>query len=208
MPTYTPAAQAPPTSYTLPADGEKVKAASVNPTFEDLADAVKWLTESNMPSTPIAYWHRNDWEVADNTWTYGFTPHWGPSQLTTGGQIGLALDLPHGCTLNTVTVYIDPAAGHGGLPTLPNVKVYKTAPDVGTQTQLGSTSTDTSGSVGAYEAIHAMPTISSINEVIDREALRYYLVFTGEAGGNFVALLRITGVQVQYTVTKRDDGAA
>jgi hypothetical protein len=43
MPIYTPAAQAPPTSYTLPADGEKVKAASVNPTFEDLADAVKYL---------------------------------------------------------------------------------------------------------------------------------------------------------------------
>lgn len=43
---YTPVAAVPPASYTIPSEGDKIRAASVNPVFEDMADTIKYLFSS------------------------------------------------------------------------------------------------------------------------------------------------------------------
>ncbi len=209
---YTPTAVVPPTSYTIPSDGDPKTAASVNVPFQSIMDGVRYLNEGKRPSAVHSKWTHVHWQSADANWDFGFGTQWGPKQLITATQIGGELDLPDGCTLTSVTVYIDPAngGGHGGgLPTLPGYSVFKLDPTSGIHTQIGTAKTDTSGSVPVYEALHFItPALTGLSEVINKEVNRYYIIFTGEGGGNFQAGLRIVGVQVGFTTTKQDDSAA
>lgn len=192
----------------LPEDGDPLDAASVRVAMEFMLDVEDYLNEGGQPLEVHDHWHRNDWEVDHTTWTYGYTGvGWGPSQITSNTQTGLPLDLPNGCTLNSVTVYIKPAGGHGGEPTKPSFKVFRLNPGTGVETQLGSTSTDTT-TLPSYENLHAMPAVSGLAHFVDKQTYRYYITFTGEAGGQYQNGLRIVGVNVQFTTTGRDTGAA
>jgi hypothetical protein len=119
-----------------------------------------------------------------------------------GSTVDLKLHLPDGATLTGVTVYVNPAAGHGGLPTLPGFTVYR-RDDTDTETSLG-TGTDTSGSVVIYEAAHGIAS-GAISHTVDKARNRYYLRFTGESGGNFVANGTIYNISCTYAANNHDE---
>lgn len=77
------------------------------------------------------------------------------------------------------------SAVHAGLPSsMPSMQLWKIDPSTGTVTQVGSTATDASGSVGAYEAAHVL-TISSLTQLID--GFVFFLLFRGEDDTNALA---------------------
>ncbi len=119
------------------------------------------------------------------------------------------LDLPHGCVLDDVNVSIDPANGHGALPSaasLPEWELYR-VDSAGTATLLHS-ETDSSGNVSTYEAGHTIDQGGTLAITIDAATYAYRLHFIAEGATNFVAGLRLRSVTLQYTMTATDPGAA
>ena len=128
------------------------------------------------------------------------------STSTTTSTLSLPLvGLPNGATLQTVTVKFKGQPAHGGAPgTMPTLKVYRRAIAAGSFTQLGSTTTDTYGSAGAYETTHDI-SVASIAHTIDRTANTYQLVFTFEGGVNSVAGASVFAIYVTCDVTKQTE---
>lgn len=133
-------------------------------------------------------------------------------QLTTlGTSVALAtwpLDVPHGATINSVSVKVIGAGGHGALPaTMPCVKFRKWNISTASGT-VSSGTNDGSASVGAFEAAHTI-TRSGIAEVVNNSTTRYGVQFESEGGANAVAGLLVVGVTVNFTTgTAFDRGAA
>lgn len=122
------------------------------------------------------------------------------TDTTSAGAVSFEITPPCSCQLNSVTVIIKPAGAHGGLPgTMPTLSVWRWDPTTETNTQLGSTTTDTSASVGVYEGAHTL-TVSGLTETIDTETgTRFYALFTGESGANAVNNLNVN--QCRATVS-------
>ena len=137
------------------------------------------------------------------------------TERTTPAPISFSVDsecmasfrLPNGCTLSSVTFYVDPADHTGtGLPaTMPSFKLWKNAVATGTQTQIGTTATDTSANATIYSAVHAIAK-SGLSEVIDNANYSYFMQFFCEAGANAAAIF-LLGVKFSITVTQQDDAA-
>lgn len=128
------------------------------------------------------------------------------STSTTTSTVTLPLvGLPNGATLNTVTVKFKGAAAHGGAPgTMPTLKVNCRGITAGSFTQLGTTTTDTYGSAGAYETTHDI-SVASIAHTIDRTANTYQLVFTFEGGANAVLGASLFAISATCTITDQPE---
>lgn len=128
------------------------------------------------------------------------------STSTTTSTVTLPLvGLPNGATLNTVTVKFKGAAAHGGAPgTMPTLKVNRRGITAGSFTQLGTTTTDTYGSAGAYETTHDI-SVASIAHTIDRTANTYQLVFTFEGGANAVLGASLFAISATCTITDQPE---
>jgi len=141
--------------------------------------------------------------VADlSSWTTAvIDPHL--YNATVGTPVFVWLRVPHGATLNTVTVKFNPPAGHGGgLPaTMPNLKAFRVIDS--TMLQLGSTATDATAA-GSYEATHTL-SVTGIATVIDRTQYRYLATFTAEAGANSFVGTEFYETTVTYTTTAYDE---
>jgi hypothetical protein len=97
-------------------------------------------------------------------------------------------NLIDGASLTSVIVRVDGdlagGGSHGGLPaTMPRLTVYR-RDDGASLTQLGQ-ATDSSSSVGAYDAAHEI-TVSGLTDTID-EAKPYFASLRGESGANSIA---------------------
>jgi hypothetical protein len=128
------------------------------------------------------------------------------STSTTTSTVTLPLvGLPNGATLNTVTVKFKGQAAHGGAPgTMPTLKVNRRGIAAGSFTQLGSTTTDTYGSAGAYETTHDI-SVTGIAHTIDRTANTYQLVFTFEGGANAVLGASLFAISATCTITDQPE---
>lgn len=117
--------------------------------------------------------------------------------LAAGGQqsfLGLAtvekdksgvhdIDVPHGSVMTEFRVYVAPNT-HVSLPgTMPTFGLWKVKID-GTGSTNISTGTDSSGTVGAYNAIHELVFSLGPHVTVDRVNYVYYFLFTGESGAN------------------------
>jgi len=118
-----------------------------------------------------------------------------------------AINLPDGAVLNSISVYIEGAAGHAGAPTtMPTVQLISKAPAAGGNgVAVTSAVTGTYGSPAAYEAPHAI-TLSTIAYTVTRAATRLCLLVTSELGANAIAGFKVHGCIVTYTTTSLDDG--
>lgn len=111
----------------------------------------------------------------------------GMRQIYVASATGLRydLDLPNNGTLTAVSIRIDPANGHGALPTVPAFSVYKQNCTTGTITQIGATFTDTLTLGTGYENSHTL-SVSGLSEVINRSQFVYWCVFRGESGASAI----------------------
>jgi len=213
-----------PASITIPSDGDSKPVSSVNAAFEGLMDKI---VHTQLPASDAAESYplasrslaRVQRGVATSSQTAGVSD-WCVQNgfncaiflqvtLAAGAVLYQPLDLPDGCTLTSVLVWLAAAPGsHGGLPvTMPSARLYKCDPTTGTLTQIGITTGDPSN-LAAYEAVHFISIGGGINEVIDNGVYRYVVGINGESGGGSIAGLEYIATTCVFTTTKMDPGAS
>lgn len=140
--------------------------------------------------------------VGDFTLVTG-PPEWIWKNPTVGGRLLIPIRPLHGAVLDTVTVRWKGAAGHGALPTMPTIRVYKKDKD-GVETALAAATSDTAANVAAYEVVHSITT-GALAHTVDRSLYSYHVKVTGETGGNFVANAQAQGAEFTEVVTSYNE---
>lgn len=111
--------------------------------------------------------------------------------------------LYQGATIASVTFYLDAAGGHGALPTMPSVAVYRSnlasAPASAHLLAAGWLS-DSSANVAAYEVFHSIVYTPNQNNVVDKSQYSYFAYFQNEMGANRVAGLEFHSIVVVQTL--------
>jgi hypothetical protein len=141
--------------------------------------------------------------TTSGNWGLAPTPHGSWRNTAAGGTLNIYLEgLPNGAELSSLVLRWEGAVGHGALPVLPSIALYRINDD-GTETSIASAS-DTSASTGAYEVAHDI-TLSAIGHTIDLTLYRYMLIVTGETGGNFVANAKAMKLKGTCTITDQSE---
>lgn len=98
-------------------------------------------------------------------------------------QAEIVLDLPHGQVLTAIRVAFDPT-NVGALPgTMPSIAMFRYPRTGGGEVAVGSPVTDSSGSTGAYNAVHDVE-ITGLSHTIDRSTNVYVLRVQGSSGSS------------------------
>lgn len=193
---------------TGPANGDPVDGGAGGPAYDmgqKLANRIEFLKDhvvaaaSERIRLPFVHLNPVDGTTVTAGWAFGAAgTAYAINQVSaTGAYIAwFEIVQPKTCTLTEITVNLAGAAGHGALPTMPTITLYRQdTGSLGAPATVG-TATDTAASVPAYEAVHPVA-LTGLSEVLAHDSgLRYYLKVTGEAGGSAVAglaLLEITG---------------
>ncbi|MFS8066595.1 MAG: hypothetical protein ACMG6S_09520 [Byssovorax sp.] len=130
-------------------------------------------------------------------WTPGGGMTW--SNATLGVPLYIPINIPNGAILDTVSVYIQGAAAHAGLPASPPVMSVKRYNISSTITLTVTSLIDTSANVAAFQALHAI-TKTSIAHTIDKTLNRYFVQLDAESGGS--ALVGATYLYCVITYTR------
>jgi len=131
--------------------------------------------------------------------------HWLDTS-NTNETIVFPIEVPDGASWTFFTVEIKGSPTDPSLPTnLPRVRVYKKRIATGAVTQIAS-QTDTSGTLGAYQAYHAI-TADCLGEVIDKTLFRYYCEVRAAFGGATTSGLEIHMRYASIAVTSQDPAA-
>lgn len=176
----------------------------VAPTFTgDTVTANTFLFNSN-PTFDRTVEHPGEPDWATTAF-WDFVAYFWTVNSATAGNLYIQLHLPHGSVLNSVTVWINPPAGHaafpGGAPTMPSIAVKRRTVATGNQATLQSM-TDASATAGAYEATHAITATLASPHTVDREANVYYVSLVTEGGANAILGTVYEGASVNYTVSE------
>ncbi len=183
------------TPLTAPADGDSVNGATWVAAIQGYANRLKYLA-ARVPGVQSEVINVMPMPVASSG-AYFTAPEGAPDQgpmLQTGtpGSDPIAkcpwYNAPRKGTLTQVVLRVQgswASAVHGALPTsMPAFKVWRVDINTGAKTQVGSTATDASGTVGAYEAAHDI-TLSGLSESL--EGRLYFIEVRGEDDTNALA---------------------
>jgi len=208
-----------PTAITIPSDGDNKPAASVNAALEGLADRTASLERRVVLSSfgtvvrTISEAYFISMDGSSPTWTstgegtklvQASIDALGPNP----NYFTQLLRLPHGCTLQSLSGFLRPHAGHAFLPSLPpGFTVYKRRVNTGAAPVLIGTGTATYADVAAYETLLEFD--AAINEVIDNSLYIYWATFIGERDVDTSVLGAIFyGFTALLSVPTLDPGAA
>lgn len=143
-------------------------------------------------------------------WAYQQTEQvWRQTSVADTGPLVIPFRWIDGATVTQIDVVLrgsGTGGSHGSLPaTMPVVQFKRTAiPSGGTG---GSSQVDTSGSVGAYDAVHTVSITSLTDLETDSGGQVAYIYIFGEAGANSVAsALNLHAVTAHFTVTEIRSG--
>ena len=127
--------------------------------------------------------------------------HWGVSNFDVD-------DLPDGCALQSLRLYLKGGPTHGAVPTgLPQIVMQRIDPAGGAVTTL-ATATDAPANVAAYEALHSFAlAFSSPGLTLDKTTYSYRLKMRSEYDSNAQPLLEIWGVKAIFNMTHLDQKA-
>lgn len=151
--------------------------------------------------------------IPDTTTDWAIVAHAAQAAVATAATVRLLLRLPNGATLTGLSVYIQAAPAHAGLPAnKPTCQLHKISAS-GTTTQIGTTITDAPADTTAYQASHILgpsggagPTLSGLSEVIDNTTYVYRVSVSNESSTNALSGLVIRRPLWVCTVTKLDHG--
>lgn len=120
-------------------------------------------------------------------------------------KFGYEIDVPHGASISSATIYMRPPGGHGGFPgmkpaTFPQVDVYRYVPATGVTTTL-ATQVDPNNTVVAYESYTAITATLGTPEIADRSMGRYFVILSTETGANALSGTSIFGGSVTYATS-------
>jgi hypothetical protein len=127
-----------------------------------------------------------------------------PGATTTQGvQYCIDPFVHNGATLSQLLISLQPAAGHGLLPTTQvSAGLFRKALAATTLTSLQSAGdflTDAQSGVTPYQNPHDLTITPNQNNVIDTSAYSYFLQIWNEFGTNSLPNLRVFGMQVTHT---------
>jgi len=192
-----------------PDGGDPRTAASVRDGLQDLANRSKYLKvradalNSYFGSSGVA----GVGECMQNlagvalaaNWDWAQDGTYGPIQknATVGTVLRVPFVVPAGVTITDVRVYIKPAGAHGGLPAVMPAIQTKYLDITGTLNNVGTSQSDTSGSVGAYEAVHSI-TKTGLSFVTGA-AGHLFVDLTAESGANSLVGCLMLVSRVFYT---------
>jgi hypothetical protein len=123
---------------------------------------------------------------------------------TTDANVTWEIEPPHGSTLTSAYIVVQPNT-HGSLPAvMPKIRLMRTSSNEITLQTVGSSATDASGSVGAYNVAHPI-TLSGLSEVVDRSQYNYFIKLDGEASTNSMTGLQAGAPKWTTTMTELPD---
>lgn len=129
---------------------------------------------------------------------------WRTSTTATLQVLSCALDLPHNAVLTSIIVYVQGGSGHGSLPTsMPILDFIRVT--VATGATSSASATDSSATVGVYEAVHNITYTPAPGYTIDRDTYKYVVALTSESDASTIAGFKVFGIKANYTVTEMDD---
>lgn len=115
------------------------------------------------------------------------------------------LPVPNGAILTDVKVYLKGATGHGGLPAImPSMTITARNITTGAVTTVLASTPDSSGSTGAYEAVHSIDS-GVLNTTVDRTVKAYVVSVTTEGSTNAMSGAKYYGVQATWTRSTMGD---
>lgn len=199
-------------AYQQVSDGDKRKAASINPGLSGMSDDIARLSvgartnasfhrtyhhfEYFPRATDPVFWAKDVWQwiqIATDTGT------------SNARELEMVLDFPHAAELTAVEVFVIPVT-HGSLPAaMPVVNLSRINVSTGTITAF-ATATDPSATVGAYNVAHPIP-ITGLTEIVDRATYAYRLTITGEGNTNSMVGMVVSGAAGFFVSNTADQGA-
>lgn len=206
MTTYNPTAVGL-TSYTIPADGEDVTAASVNVALEALGDGIKaimpsttlfvtpdsvrWVTGLLAPSIGVTSLgtlvQATNTDFDNENAALGFL-YWKTVNTMNNAEVAvipLPLTTCNGWTISAAHIDAIGKTGHGALPgNMPRIALIRHG--TGSNTSLCSTTwaVDSAADVAAYEVEHTITLSPDQNNVIDLTQYSYSLLVQNEGNTN------------------------
>lgn len=144
-----------------------------------------------------------DTSIAAN-WSYTPTAlAWENAGAAVAGEVVIPLVLPHGQTLTSVSVRIDPPNGRGAgndVGTPPAFALEQVDID-NAITNLGNGADPTGGVIASgYESAHYV-TLTGLTTTIECDKYRYLVRFTGESGANSTTGLILSAILVTVSCT-------
>lgn len=195
------------TPIVVPSDGDAPNAASVDTSFQTIADFIGELYDNVIRGrTFVRYLPAIGTPANEGFWSVGdgsgdcLLDEIVVSTGSSGHHVVFHLDLPHEATLDQIRMTIHPGS-HSLNTSLTNVNLprwdfFQIHMTTGVKTLLGS-GTDSAANSTVYDPIHNVD--GSIGTVIDAETFRYALVFQSESGANAITHMKILGVRITFT---------
>lgn len=162
-----------------------------------------WVTKNKITnSTSVGLWEVNAAVFGTGQEGCGFLAV-DTGDATTAKAAVYYIDsvVPNGATITSVQAVVEGSSTHSGLPALmPRLRVQDTA--MYTLHSSGDYVSDTSASVGAYEAQHTITATCDQNNVVDKtSAYRILASVSNEGGTNAIIGFTIAYVKVTFTIT-------
>ena len=186
------------TDNTLPApqDGDAADNANERDRMQQVANRLVWLKTRTI----------DDWHIpmvlatppdGNTYWDNDTSGNGIRTQNNVTSAYPLRIWLPEaasGTIIASIQVYLKGASGHGALPgTMPRWKLMYRDVDTDVVDVSGTYYTDSSGSVGAYQATHSVAGPVNVTVATSR---RYLIHLEGEAGANAVVGLQARSLVV------------
>jgi hypothetical protein len=220
MADYTPTPQALGATVTRASDGEAPTGAIIGGEVEPAYDAIARLQQLVNPGegdgSPISITRvlphigipGARCELGAGVNTGRIISNEDPVDILTRCFLEYDVDLPDGCTLTALTLYVDGGSGTGnplsvGEPIQWQL-CYRTL-TTGVRTTVTAEILDPSADEAAFEAYHAI-TATGINHVISRATRRYFVEVAGEYGTGRQDGTTYSGLVATYTISTIDRG--
>jgi hypothetical protein len=189
-------------NVSVPVGGDPRTALSVEVPFQTLTNRAAWLRDQTLELqykgvtrqiateaySPINF-------IAPYVLSGGGGPYWRQlSTPTANDHVVYRLGMPQGATLNSITVRLQGAAAHVGLPaSVPTLRLLRVdATDFTSGWVLqGSISSDLSANTTAYQAVHTI-TVGSLSVVVDNAQYNYFACVSGEGSTNALSGLLVS----------------
>ncbi|MHB9005063.1 MAG: hypothetical protein ACYC6C_13585 [Coriobacteriia bacterium] len=211
-------------------DGDGLPAAELNPLDIDHANAIDGADGGSYdPSADIEFpgvcgpsWGPTRWpkcssrtvyrsqslaKLGDTTsvWAYSYSGKGWVSPDAAASSIYIPIDnLVAGATLAATRVWLIGGAGHGGVPGMPVVSVYRLEVS-GALTLLGSAA-DPSADVPTYEAVHYVDVTGMAEVITQANGERYFIQVQNESGAWAAAGLTVRNARCAFTCSEIHPG--